>query len=221
MYVMKYSWLLILCLVGVMSTISPSEAGVWQEALGVVKNGVNRPLQDQTRKVPVVPATVPVSVSGGAAPLTVNVVSFGDRNVLIQALAQVTDDATRNSRRSNYLVLSFVVLAIIFGALAWVAAFYKARTVSGICALLTASFVTANILLPFRGDSETNKVVAARSQALWRHAILNAWMRKEDYMDYRRKLEALANYADSKHLPKAGDTTEPRSDFSHRQRQGG
>jgi hypothetical protein len=194
---MKRSWLLIVFWVGVMGAISPSEAGVWQEALGVVENGVNLPLQDQTRKVAEVPATVPVSASVGMAPSTVNVVSFGDRNVLIQALAQVADDAARNSRRNSYVVLSFVVLAIIFGVLASVAAFYKARIVSGMCALLTAFFVTANVALPFRDDAKANKVVAAHSQALWRDAILNAWMKKQDYIEYRRKLEVLANYADS------------------------
>jgi hypothetical protein len=203
---MKRSWLLIVFWFGVMGAISPSEAGVWQEALGVVKNGVNVSLQDQTRKVAEVPTTVPVSASVGTAPSTVNVVSFGDRNVLIQALAQVADDAARNSRRNNYVVLSFVVLAIIFGVIASVAAFCKARIVSGMCALLTAFFVTANLALPFRNDAEANKVVAAHSQALWRDAILNAWMKKEDYTEYRRKLEALASYADSKASSKSSQT---------------
>jgi hypothetical protein len=197
---MKYWWLLILCWVGAMGATSPSGAGVWQEALGVVKNGVNLPLHDQTRKVAEVPATVPVLVSVDAAPSTVNVVSFGDRNILIQALAQVADDAARNSRRSNYVVWSFVVLTIAFGALALAAAFYKATGISAACALLTACFVTANLVLPFRDAVTANRVVAVRSQALWRDAILNAWMKKQDYMEYRRKLEALANYADSKAL---------------------
>ena len=197
MCAMKYS-LLVLFWVGVMGAISPSQAGMWQEALGVVKNGVNLPLQDQTRKVPKVPATVPVSDSIGVPPMTVNVVSFGDRNILIQALAQITDDAARNSRRSNFVVLALVVLASIFGVIALAAAFFKASAASAVCALLTAFFVTANLALPFRDDVEANRVVAARSQALWRDAILNAWMKKEDYIEYRRKLEALTNYADGK-----------------------
>jgi hypothetical protein len=204
MRAMKYA-LLILFWVGVMGAISPSRAGMWQEALGVVKNGVNLPLQDQTRKVPKVPVTVAVPVSAGVAPATVNVVSFGDRNILIQALAQTADDAARNSRRSNYVVLGLVVLAGMFGAVALVAAVYKARVAAGLCALLTAFFATADFALPFRDGAEANKVVAARSQALWRGAILNAWMGKGDYMEYRRKLEALADYADGKAFRRQAD----------------
>lgn len=179
-----------------MAAMSPSEAGIWREALSVLANGVNVTLKDQVREVAPVPATVPVSASVDVPPPTVNVVSYGDRNALVQALARTAADAARNSRRNHYIVLSFVVLAIVFSVVASVAAFCKARIVAGICALLTATAVTANIALPFRYDADTYKNVAADSHALWHDAILNGSMRQEEYIEYRRKLEALATDAD-------------------------
>ena len=188
----KRSWLLIIFWASAMGAMSPSQAGIMREVLGVVANGVNVTLKDQVREVAEVPATVPVSSSVDVP----HVVSYGDRNALIQALAQTAADAARNSRRNHYIVLSFVVLAIMFSVVALVATFSKARIIAGICALLAATAVTANIALPFRDDADAYKIVAAHSHALWRDAILNASMRKEDYIEYRRKLEALATYAD-------------------------
>ena len=181
-----------------MGAMSPSQAGIWREALSVAANGVNVTLKDQVREVAEVPATESVSASVDVPPPTVIVVSYGDRNALIQALAQTAADAARNSAKNHYIALSFVVLAIMFSVVALVAAFCKARIVAVICALLTATAVTANIALPFRDDADAYKIVASHSHALWRDAILNASMRKEDYIEYRRKLEALATYADSK-----------------------
>jgi hypothetical protein len=195
---MMRSWLLIIMWVSAMGAMSPSQAGIWREAVNAVANGVNVTLKDQVREVAEVPATEPISASVDVPRPTVNAVSYGDRNALIQALAQTTDAAARNSRRNHYIVLSLIVLAIMFGVIASVAAFCKARIVAGICALLAATAVTANITLPFGDDADAYKFVAAHSHALWREAILNASMREEDYIEYRRKLEALATYADSK-----------------------
>lgn len=194
---MKRSWLLIILWASIISATSPSRANIWREAQSIVANGVNIALNDQVREVAEVPATVLVSASVDALP-TVNVVSYGDRNALIQALAQTAADATRNSARNRYIALSFVVLAIMLSIVALVAAFCKARIVVAICAVLSATAIAANMALPFRGDADAYKTVAAHSRALWRDAILNASMTKEDYIEFRRRLEALATYADGK-----------------------
>jgi hypothetical protein len=194
---MKRTWLLMMLLASTMSATSPSQASIWREAQSIVANGVNIDLKDQVREVAEVPTTVLVSASVDAPP-TVNVVSYGDRNALIQALAQTAADATRNSARNRYIALSFGVLAIMLSIFALVAAFCKARIVAGICAVLSATAIITNIVLPFRGDADAYKLVAAHSRALWRDAILNASMSKEDYIEFRRRLEALATYADGK-----------------------
>jgi hypothetical protein len=203
---MKRSWLLIVFWACAMGAMSSAQAGIRHEILSVIANGVNVTLKDQVREVAEVPSTEPVSASVDVPPPTVNVVGFGDRNALIQALAQTGPDAETNSARNHYIAASFVVLAIMFSIVTSIAAFCKARIVAGICALLTATAVAANIALPFRDDADAYKVVAAHSHALWRDAILNASMRKEEYIEYRRKLEALATYADSKNSSKGKQT---------------
>ena len=197
---MKRLWLLILwcCATGI---ISPSQAAIRSEVLSVIENGVDVNLKDQLREVAQVPATEQVLTSTYVQQPIVDVVSFGDRNTLIQALAQIATDGERNFKRNHYIALSFVVIAIIFGVMAAVAAFCNLRIVAGVFSILTVAVVTANIALPFRDDAGAYKTVAALSKAVWREAILDASMKKEEYIEYRRKLEALAIYSDEKVFP--------------------
>jgi hypothetical protein len=59
--------------------------------------------------------------------------------------------------------------------------------------MCNAAFMAVDNIL-----ASTMGAMSPSQAGIWREAILNASMREEDYIEYRRKLEALATYADSK-----------------------
>ena len=59
--------------------------------------------------------------------------------------------------------------------------------------MCNAAFMAVDNIL-----ASTMGAMSPSQAGIWREAILNASMSKEEYFEYRRNLEALATYADSK-----------------------